>query len=152
MNDFPPHSGTLILMMGLPYSGKTTQAMALAAHLPAPVVCPDSIRLALHGHRFIPKAEPMVWTLAHIFVQTLFEYGYNYVILDACNVSRKRRKEWESTDWTSAIFIIDTTPETCRARAQAQGDKEIISVIDRMAGEWELPDGEEYIWDHVRNG
>ncbi len=47
------HEKTLIGMVGLPYSGKSTAARELGF----PIVCPDAIRLALHGQRFILRDE-----------------------------------------------------------------------------------------------
>ncbi len=48
---------TLILMVGLPRSGKTTRAR----QIDHPIVNPDSIRLALHApHPFLKGMEPFV--------------------------------------------------------------------------------------------
>src|SRR5690606_41614342 len=80
---------TLIATVGLPYAGKTSWAM-LQGH---PIVCPDAIRLALHGERYLPAAERMVWVLAHYMVRALFEAGHHTVILDATNTTEERREE-----------------------------------------------------------
>jgi predicted kinase len=72
---------TLIMTVGLPRSGKSTWAIA-QGH---PVVCPDAIRLALHGQPFIATAEPVVWATAKLMVASLFEAGHGVVILDATN-------------------------------------------------------------------
>ena len=83
---------TLIAMVGLPRSGKSTWAKK-AGH---PIVSPDAIRLALHGQRFISEAEPFVWAIAKAMVRALFLAGHSAVILDATNNTRKRRDEWKS--------------------------------------------------------
>jgi predicted kinase len=49
----------LILTVGLPRSGKSSWSRQQTF----PVVNPDSIRLALHGLRFAPEAEPFVWAI-----------------------------------------------------------------------------------------
>ena len=132
----------LILMMGLPYSGKTTEARKLNA----PIVSPDAIRLALHGERYLGRAEFMVWPLAVLMVRALFEAGHERVVVDATHVSRKRRDFWREqgdADWTIHIREIPTLAETCVSRAVAVGDHEIVPVIYRMSEEYEHIGGTE---------
>ena len=133
---------TLILMVGLPYSGKTTRARQLGY----PIVCPDAIRLALHGERFLKPAEPMVWTLAHLQVRALFLAGHDRVILDAANTTRARRDEWRGHGWRTRCIFVDTSPTQCYTRAQLAGDAEINGVIARMAEKLELPAADEPRW------
>ena len=121
------------MTVGLPRSGKTTWAR-LQGH---PIVNPDSIRLALHGQRFYGPAEPLVWATAHLMVDALFKAGHETVILDACNVSAKRRDEWKSH--APEMQVFNTGPVTCLERALALNDQEIFPVIERMAEEWDLP-------------
>src|SRR5258706_417694 len=63
---------TLIVMVGLPWSGKSTWAREQGNW---PIVCPDEIRFALHGQRFIAEAEPWVWTIAKADSPTRRERG-----------------------------------------------------------------------------
>ena len=90
---------TLILTVGLPRSGKSSWARCQGY----PVVNPDSIRLRLHGQVFAPQAEPFVWAVAHLMVESLFEAGHSTVILDATNISRRRRRGWRtnSARWST---------------------------------------------------
>ena len=81
---------TLYATVGLPRSGKSTWAKQSGL----PVVCPDAIRLALHGEAFIDLAEPFVWAIAKTMVRALFEAGHDAVVLDACNATAKRRADW----------------------------------------------------------
>lgn len=130
----------LICTVGLPRSGKTTWARSQAW----PIVNPDSIRLAIHGQRFVSEAEPFVWATAKAMVRALFLAGHKIVILDACNNSQKRRDEWDSGEWATFFKVIDTPKETCLERARAEGDTEIAEVIERMADKFEpLADDEE---------
>lgn len=133
---------TLICMVGLPYSGKTTWARDQSY----PIVNPDSIRLAIHGQRFIPEAERLVWAIAHTMVHALFLAGHQRVILDATNGSRKRRDEWQSDKWDTFFKLIDTSAEICRLRAHEKNDSEIQSVIDRMVAEWQPLAKDELLW------
>lgn len=130
----------LILTVGLPRSGKTTIALKMGC----PIVSPDAIRLSLHGQVFYPDAEPMVWTIAKIMVASLFEVGHPTVILDACNITHKRRKEWHSTKWdTTCRFVypiyddIKMQKITCQNRVVLTNREDLIPVIERMATEFE---------------
>jgi predicted kinase len=123
---------TLILTVGLPRSGKTTWARQ-QGH---PIVNPDSIRLALHGQRFILEAEPMVWAMARYMVKALFLAGHDTVILDATNTSKKRRAEWmcdNNFGWWVKYQQIPTSEAECLERADASHDEEIKPIIKKMA-------------------
>jgi predicted kinase len=125
---------TLILTVGLPRSGKTTWARAQSV----PIVNPDSIRLALHGQRFVTEAEPFVWAIAKTMVRALFLAGHDTVILDATNTTKKRRAEWMTTgEWWLKYQPIVTSEGECLARATAAGDVEIIPIIQKMAATFE---------------
>jgi predicted kinase len=125
---------TLVMMVGFPRSGKTTIATAIAASRHAPIVNPDNIRLALHGHQYIQQAEPFVWAIAHVMVRALF-HTYDTVVLDACNNTRKRRDEWKSRDWRREFQHIATGADVCRNRAGQ--DDGLVAAIDRMAAAFE---------------
>jgi len=130
---------TLWCTVGLPLSGKTTWAK----NQPYPIVNPDSIRLSIHGKRYIQMAEPLVWSVAIVMVRALFLAGHDNVIVDATNNTRKRRDFWKSEQWTRKFVPIRTPAYKCKARAMAANDNEIIPVIDRMVLEREpLEDNE----------
>jgi predicted kinase len=129
----------LILMVGLPRSGKTTAARQLGH----PIVSPDAIRLAMHGQRYSTLEEPRVWEAARLMVRALFLAGHATVILDSTNGTRRRREQWRSAEWERAFHVLDTDVETCRQRARAMNDLQILPVIDRMASEWESPQPDE---------
>lgn len=126
----------LVCMVGLPRSGKTTYALTLGY----PVVQPDAIRLAIHGHRFIGQAEPLVWAIAKVMVRALFLAGHGTIVLDATNVSRKRRDEWKDASWERDFLVVNTSANVCMERAGE--DQEMRQVIERMARYWE-PVGED---------
>lgn len=130
----------LILLMGLPRSGKSTIAKELSGEWGAPIVNPDSIRLALHGQRFEVLAEDFVWAISKTMVRSLFLAGHRKIILDATNTTRRRRDFWkpaEKDEWQTSIYLVNTCEATCRERA---GDDETLKdVIRRMAECWEDP-------------
>lgn len=123
----------LYMTVGLPRSGKTTWAVSQGV----PIVSPDAIRLALHGKRFIPKAEGMVWAIAKVMVRALFAAGHTIVILDSCATTQKRRAEWD--EFTNTRVWFQTPVSECLARARAEKDEEILPVIDKMASQFEPP-------------
>jgi len=119
----------LYLTVGLPRSGKSTWAKKQTM----PIVNPDSIRLAIHGERFISQAEPFVWATAKAMVRALFIAGHDKVILDSCLVTPGRRDEWRSTDWKRRFVVFTTDKAECIRRARAIDDEYIVPVIERMA-------------------
>jgi len=125
----------LVYMVGLPYSGKTTVCREIYRPKGFAVVCPDQFRLAIHGQRFIAQAESFVWAAVYAAVDALRGWGQD-VVIDATNVSQKRRDPWASRAGES--HILWTSKEECIARACAVNDTYIVSVIERMATEWDL--------------
>ncbi len=137
-----PHTPALIVTVGLPRSGKSSWARGQQY----PIVNPDAIRLELHGQRFLARAEPWVWATAHAMVGSLFRAGNPIVIFDATNVTRHRRKEWQSDAWTVFFKSFDTPKETCIARAHADGMPDLIPVIERMAAQAEPLGPADQLW------
>lgn len=122
----------LIMLGGLPRSGKSTHALFLSGEARAPIVNPDSIRIAIHGEDYIQRAEPYVWATAHTMVHALFAAGHAVVILDAANNTRKRRDEWKRHDdlYVRHFVYIDTHVTECLKRAK--GNPKLSPIIERM--------------------
>jgi predicted kinase len=131
---------TLMMTVGLPRSGKSTWVH----RQDDPIVNPDAIRLALHGHEFIGLAEELVWAIAKLMVRALFIAGHDTVILDATNTSRKRRLRWKSRSWIRFYKEFDTSKEECIRRARDGGKELLVPVIERMAKEQEPIGEDEY--------
>lgn len=124
----------LIVLVGLPRSGKSTWARQQGL----PIVNPDSIRYAIHGRSFFDLAEPLVWAIAKVMVYALFLAGNSTVILDATNVTEKRRQEWISKNWRTEFKVFTTPKDECIKRAKEYGDNSLVEVIERMAAEWDF--------------
>ncbi len=140
----PTGKNILIMTVGLPRSGKSTWA----ATQNAPVVNPDSIRLAIHGQPFISSAEPYVWATAKTMVRSLFIAGHETVILDATNTTKARRDQWKSSQWERMFCVFDTDKDTCILRAHETGStlehiEGLIGAIERMNDEYEPLDSDE---------
>lgn len=102
-----------------------------------PVVCPDEIRIALHGQRFVPDAEHFVWGTAKLMVKALFGAGHDTVIVDATNCSSRSRKEWVGGNWGIVYQFFQEDPEVCKQRAIDSGQPDLIPVIERMYPEFQ---------------
>ena len=129
----------LILMVGLPRSGKTTWAKEYVNKNPNTViVSPDTIRLALHGQRFIGEAEEFVWANHYLMVKTLLLEGYD-VLVDATNTTEKRRKPYfdKFKGYDILTKVMDTSKDVCIQRAKSINDNEIIPIIEKMYGQYE---------------
>jgi len=131
----------LVVMVGLPRSGKTTWIKTNMGG--CPIVSPDAVRLAIHGHRFIPLAEPFVWTVAHTMVRALFLADHDMIVVDGCHVKREYRDEWLSENWRTVFHHINTPAHVCKNRASSMNDHEIIPIIDKMKDEFEPLEADE---------
>jgi len=126
--------GDLLVLVGLPRAGKST----LARRLGFPVVCPDEIRLALHGQPYAPAAEPMVWAIAEVMAKALLGSGAGTVTIDATNCTTERRAFWTRVGGPEVRFaVVEAEPEECVRRALAGGRPDLAPVIERMAAQWD---------------
>lgn len=149
-------SKILIMTIGLPQSGKSTWSNLQRL----PMVNPDSIRLAIHGTPYRYESEGLVWAHVQIMVRSLFLAGHDKVILDATNISRKRRDVWQSKDWVREFVEFTTPKQTCIERAYKTAKDEahlegLIGAIERMAEERDPPLTEEFSpeeYDHFLAG
>lgn len=121
----------LIMTVGLPRSGKSTWAAGTGL----PIVCPDQIRLAIHGKPFAPEHEGLVWWTAKIMVKSLFASGAPTVILDSTAITRAVRDQWKEY---RRMFVVFSTPaDECKFRATLTMQDYLIPVIERMRGQYE---------------
>lgn len=125
---------TLLAMYGLPRSGKTTLCKQLSKELQAPVVNRDTIRLALHGHAYLGKAEPFVKAISNVMIEALFLYGAPIVICDETCYSRAARNALKSPLYDIRFYEVPTPPEVCKERAIATDQAYLLPVIDEMWG------------------
>jgi len=133
----------LIVMVGLARSGKSTWAR----HQQTPIASPDAIRFAMHGHAWIPIAEPLVWAIAGVMVRALFRAGHHIVIVDGCHVKHEQRQFWvrmginPGAHWRTLFKEITTPKLTCIERCG--DDDEMIGVVQRMGDEYEALEEDE---------
>jgi len=77
-------------------------------------------------------AEKFVWAIAQVMVRALFLSGHDTVIIDATNNTKKRRDEWQSSDWETLFKCFDAPDYKCKERAVKSGREDLIPVIERM--------------------
>lgn len=127
----------LIATVGLPRSGKSTWARSTEF----PIVSPDSIRLALHGTAWNENAEPIVWAIAQYMIRALFFSGHGVVVLDATNISKKRRdqiKEWARKDMFNYFVRFKEFHTSIGVCVERCGNNEkLVAVINSMYDERE---------------
>lgn len=100
--------------------------------LEAPVVNRDTIRLALHGHAYLGKAEPFVKAISNVMIESLFLYGEPIVICDETCYSRAARDFLRSPLWDTYFYEVPTPPDVCKERAIATDQEYLLPVIDEM--------------------
>ena len=137
----------LICMMGLPRSGKSTVARKLSRTWGAPIVNRDSVRLAMHGERYLKTAEPLVRVFAKLMVEALFTVGHQILIVDETNLKRSTRDYWRDGEWDVKFLPVETSPAECLRRADAAKDGAIRPVIARMRDYTEVLGGDEEEYD-----
>lgn len=138
---------TLIAFVGLPRSGKSTIASKLAKELGCPIVCKDSIRLALHGKRYEAKAEDHVRAIAKTMIRSLFLRGHEVVIADETHFSKLARQHLKDDDlYEVQWYPVMTSPEICKERAIATNQPDLIPVIDEMWNRWEPLDPDDKLY------
>lgn len=131
---------TLVLMMGLPYAGKSTHARRLSSTMSWPIVSPDAFRVAMHGQRFVQEAEGLLWSLVRISVRALFYAGARSVIVDATHTTLVRRDEWrELGEWSVLVAPVRTPADVCIERARAAEDEAMVDVIEAMDAKIQWP-------------
>jgi len=112
-------NNTLILMCGLPRSGKSTYVNKYKDKYNAIVICPDEIRFNIFGHQFHKPAEDYIWAIAKTFARLLLSQNKN-VIIDATNLTFEARNVWiklaEEYYVNLKIIWIRTSVEQCVKR------------------------------------
>jgi len=118
----------LILMVGLPKSGKSTWAQQTGY----PIVNRNAIRLALHGKPYLQEAEPMITVIEEYMVNALFLAGHGTIIVDATHTTEKHRDRWAKLGYTVQLKHIRTSSKECISRAIADNKLDLIPIIRTM--------------------
>lgn len=128
------------MMIGLPGSGKSTEAKRIAEKENAVIVSSDSIRKELYGNEEIQTDPAKVFRLVEARIKEALKNGRN-AIMDATNISGKRRKAWlEGLKDCEKIAVLMATPlDVCISR---NADRERVvpeDVIRKMYTNFNVP-------------
>ncbi len=125
--------GNLTFLVGIPRSGKSTFVKKYQELFPlAVVVSSDKIRLALHGERYNPLAETMVFAIKHVMIRALLDSGYD-VIVDGTHSSRVSIRRLLEIDPNAKPIQVTTSEEVCIERAIKCGQEDLIPAIKRIS-------------------
>lgn len=146
----------LIVLGGLPASGKSTYAEMLVKSGIFQIVCPDLIREAFYGDESIQGDGKRVFETAF---HDMKEYGClgENVVFDATNIDRKRRTELvaEMRPYFDIIIFkwFDTPLSICRIRNQTRERRvpeRVLEDMDRRFVEPTMDEGWDYI-EKIKN-
>jgi predicted kinase len=127
----------VIVMVGLPRSGKSTLAGKLRDRFHLPVVCPDCVRLALHGQIYSKQAEPFVWATVYAMAEALLLAGHEGIIVDATSMTKALRERWVRPEWRTGFIHVDTPVNECLRRAEQTKRPDLLPIINQMAVRFE---------------
>ena len=127
---------TLIILVGLPRSGKSTIACQLQDTGNAMRLNADTIRYNMYGENYIGSLEPYVWAEFEHMYKYLLQTGIN-ICIDNTNIKQSNRetliKSAKEYGYKKIYeFFIDTPMETCFQRAMETGKEYLLDVIARM--------------------
>ena len=148
----------LIVLGGLPASGKSTYAEMLVESGQFCRVCPDLIRKELYGNESIQGNGRKVFKIAFDAIQRLGKQNFN-VVFDATNINRKRRAELvkEMRPYFDIIIFkwFSAPLSVCLARNAKRERQVPVEVLERMSANFDPPsimldEGWDYI-EEVKN-
>ncbi|MBI2867998.1 MAG: ATP-binding protein [Chloroflexi bacterium] len=130
----------LIMVSGLPGTGKSTFARGLAQRLPLAVLESDRLRQALWRlPTHSPEESQRLFALIHLLAEELLRQGYG-VLLDATNLQEKNREHlYRIADQAGAKLVIvwtEAPPDVVRERLRHRVTGR--SADDRSTADWEV--------------
>lgn len=140
----------VVIMMGIPASGKSTLANSLGIR----VLASDELRLQ---HPEIPPTSTTIWTMMKNMLRQCIENNED-VVIDATNVSVKDRDRWLSVikkekakgfQIFTSLYIMTTPKEVCLERNKHREARVPDIAIHSIEKRWENPTKEEY-FDEIK--
>lgn len=134
----PMAKPVLIVLSGLPGTGKTYFGRKLAEKLPFVTLESDSLRKTLFAvPTYVPEESSRLFQAIHLLLEKLLNQGIS-IILDATNLSEKNREQLYNIAERRSVKLIlvklEAPPELVRARLQ----KRQRDVTSRSDADWEV--------------
>ena len=147
----------LLILSGLPGSGKSTHARRLSAQ-GVYVISPDTMRLALNGGVYprenerndYGNLEPLVWSLVELAMKQLLLAGHN-TALDATNLTKARRQYWRHVGLSIrpgirvriAWFQGQWDSASRWSKERGHSEAEYLHIRQKLEASLELPTSDE---------
>lgn len=148
---------TLLVLIGLPGSGKSTKAKELAKTYNATIVSSDEFRKKEYGEESVQGNNSILFEKIHNEIINLLKEEKK-VIFDACNLSHKHRKQLldkiSKLEVNKMCLLFGVPVERCLERNRNRERVVPEHVIVRMANNFNVPlwsegwDNIEIIWDY----
>lgn len=135
---------TLIMMVGLPASGKSAFAKQFAKENNFNIVSSDKIRGMLYGDESIQGDSKEVFRIVHDMIFNNLYHGID-TIFDACNIHKHYRIEFLSEvnekvpECNKYCYHISAPLSVCLERNKKRDRKVPVSVISQMAVDFDKP-------------
>lgn len=132
----------LIVLVGLPASGKSTYADMLAKFPKTIVLSSDKLRKELLGDETCQTNNQLVFDTLYRRAKLYLIDGYN-VVIDATNINMKDRKRtlsyFEKLDIERVAIVFATPIEVCYVRDERRERTVGKDVIDKFVQRFEIP-------------
>ena len=136
----------LMVMCGIPASGKSTMTQKFVESGIAVAVSTDKIREELYGDESIQKGGKLVFNTAYTRIKELGEHN-RCCVFDATNIRAKDRKKLVKTmrDFFEIIYCTYFEPNVkLSIERNAKRDRQVPNeVIERMAKNFQIPTEQE---------
>lgn len=125
-------SSKLYFTIGMPRCGKSTFCdRFVKENSNRVIVCSDDIRKALHGQRYEPLAETMVFAIKHVMIRAHLSRGAT-VIVDGTHSTDISIQRLLEIDECAVGIVFDTPKEVCIQRAIESKQMDLIPAINRI--------------------
>ena len=148
----PQANPYLVMLSGLPGTGKSFFCLKLRQRLPAAIVESDAVRNALFaGPTFSPRESGHVFDVCHILMERLLHRGIP-VIMDATNLMERHREQVYhiAERCGTALFIVrlDASSEVVRQRLERRAQQH--DSQDPSLADWAVYCRMRYAWEPIR--